>query len=422
MIRRWLGVQTPVQLYLAVVAVLLPLQFTDVIRRGITLFHIVNFVVVGGFVLLLILRGVRIRWYLLFPMWLLLVASLLGMFNSSSVFLNTYTLSIDVYIYVWFLMLAAFIASEDDVNVLTRVWVLMAAGIVLFYLRDLSSIGAIRSEFTFGNPNRAGTYFMASFYFLFSPALTGRPWLRAGLGTLFFTAALATTSVAILVSFVLSGFVMLITLLYTRGHGRQIAALSAVMLLIVAGFAVARTDPEQLVREQLPLVFLRAPRSLSTRTQIWTAGLEIFQEHPFGIGPQSFFAQVDIGLGNKGGIELHSDFVANLVERGFLGLLALFLVYAVVGLRLLSMARAARRLQRRDLGMWTGALAGVVVGYFVYSVTHQALHHDTLWLIFALIFAQSEMVRRAEGLPAAAPAASALPRVPVPAAPGLRRS
>lgn len=421
MMRR-LGIRTPRQAYLAVVAVLLPMQFVDVFRRGITLFHVVNFVVVAGFVLLLLLRGIRVRWYLLFPMWLMLVGSLVGMLNSSSIVLNVYTLGIDVYIYLWFLMLAALMTSEDDVNVLTKVWVLAAAVIVLANFQDLASIGEIRSEFSFSNPNRAGTYFMASFFFLFSPALTGRPWLRAGLGILFVLAALATTSVAILVSLLLGGFVLMVTLLFVRGHARQVVALSAIVLILVGGFAVAGTDPEELIRNRLPLLFMRAPRSLETRTEIWEAGLEVFREHPFGIGPQSFYAQIDLGIGGKGSIELHSDFIANLVERGFLGLGALLLFYALVAGRLYEMAQAARRLRRRDLGLWTGALAGIVIGYFVYALTHQALHHDTLWLVFAVIFAQSAMLRRTAAQPAAAPALPPVPRVALPAAPDLRRS
>ena len=116
--------------------------------------------------------------------------------------------------------------------------------------------------------------------------------------------------------------------------------------------------------------------------------MDSFKEHPMGIGPASFAGQVDTGLGEDGMIELHSDFVATLVERGVIGFAGYMLILLWIArevFRLLNLASISTANRDR---LWAAALAGAVASYLFYSITHEAMHHDSFWLLLALVFSQ----------------------------------
>ena len=113
-----------------------------------------------------------------------------------------------------------------------------------------------------------------------------------------------------------------------------------------------------------------------------------------GIGPASFAGQVNTGLGSDGMIELHSDFVATLVERGVIGFVGYLLILLSVVIQVFrNLNLASLTTDRRD-GVWAAALAGACTVYLFYSATHEAMHHDTFWLLLALIFSQTGILNK----------------------------
>jgi O-antigen ligase len=126
---------------------------------------------------------------------------------------------------------------------------------------------------------------------------------------------------------------------------------------------------------------------------IWGKGLASFKEHPMGIGPASFAGQVDTGLGEDGMIELHSDFVSTLVERGVIGFLGYILIILWIAREVFRMLNLASMSPARRDGVWAAGLAGAVAAYFFYSITHEAMHHDSFWLLLALVFSQVRIMR-----------------------------
>jgi O-antigen ligase len=409
--------QNTKELYFLLVAFVMPLQSVQVIRKGISIFHVINIVILGLYLLTFFLQGRRIRWYLLLPIWIFFVGSLLGMFNSQVLGLNLYTLAQDVYLYVWFVAMCLLVTSQRDLEYLANAWVVASILVVVAGLFLPSGGINSRDEFTFRNPNRASAYFLTTCFLLFSPAFRGRPLVRLAIAALLGWAVFSTGSLGTFASFAIGTAVMVSIYLYIRGSGFWIPR--QVGLLLVAGvlaYGSVIYDVDTLLKQKFPLAFGRAPRSIAVRQEIWNRGLQEFREHPFGIGPASFFGQVESEIGARGSIELHSDYVATLVERGVVGFLGLVVMFIIVGRFLLQMVRDARRLQRQDLALWVGAISGLIVAYFSYSLTHEALHHDTLWMSLALLVAQWQILRRqVEPVRAARPAQAmplsvALPR------------
>jgi O-antigen ligase len=130
------------------------------------------------------------------------------------------------------------------------------------------------------------------------------------------------------------------------------------------------------------------------RQQIWATGMETFREHPLGIGPASFQWQIEIEGFDDPSKGMHSDFVASLVERGIVGFVGfLFLLIAVAG-TILKMLRLAARSRDRAPGFWAAALAGAFAAYVSYGITHEMLHHETFWLLLALILSHVSVLQR----------------------------
>ena len=107
-----LKIESLTDLYLCYVAFVLPWQGHKIVRKGITVFHVSNSLLVCGIIIALLARGPRPRWYLAIPMYVYLVGSVMGMFASEAYTMNLYTLSPDIYLYVWFVILCVFLNSN----------------------------------------------------------------------------------------------------------------------------------------------------------------------------------------------------------------------------------------------------------------------------------------------------------------------
>lgn len=386
------------EVYLLLVVLLLPLHVVYVIRKGITLFHVFNLLVLPLYFATAARNRRPIRYYFLPALWIYLLGSVLGIFNSEVFGLNLYTLGQDLYLYLWFTALTMMLSSDRDIEYLATAWVFAAMAVIaLGYVRP-EGAALLRAEFTFRNPNRAAVYLMTSLFFLFNPALRGRWLLRGALAAVILWGIGLTGSLGTLTSLA-AGFAVIVSVaLYVRSSRFWVPGQVAMILIVMlAGYATVRfADVEEALQERLPLAFGRAPRSLSVRQQIWDRGFETFRKHPLGIGPASFYAQVETSLdAGARGVELHSDYVATLVERGVVGFLGLAVMMAIIARYYVQLVRMARDLARPGLDLWVGALGGAILGYFSYALTHEALHHDSLWVLLAMLMAQWQLARRA---------------------------
>ena len=390
-----LKIESLTDLYLCYVAFVLPWQGHKIVRKGITFFHVSNSLLVCGILIALLVRGPRPKWYLAIPMYVYLVGSVLGMFASEAYTMNLYTLSQDLYLYVWFVILCVFLDSNRRVELLVVAWVLASVLVLSTEGFLAEGGGTARVEFSFRNPNRAAAYLTLSFFLLLHPVI---PWLVKGvLCALIAVGVAGTGSAAGSLGLYLGAFTFLWCLVYARvpRTARPLLFLGVAIL----GLTVLAINPTK--SSSLPSLLggvatsaaPRIERSADTREQIWSKGMETFREHPLGIGPASFHKMIDSGVSDDGAIELHSDPVAAIVERGIVGFIGYLMLIAWMAREIFSMLHRSK--ERREV-LWAAALAGASVSYLFYSITHEALHHETFWLMLALIISQVRILGNKE--------------------------
>lgn len=119
--------------------------------------------------------------------------------------------------------------------------------------------------------------------------------------------------------------------------------------------------------------------TLSHRTTIWAAGLEVFRNHPFlGVGAGAFGTSV---LGRLGiSYAAHNTFLSVLVELGVIGGCVMLLLIA-------SVAYCVTRLPRVERHFWTVLLLAWTVG--ASSVTLD--YYKATWILFGALAAQVGM-------------------------------
>ena len=189
-----------------------------------------------------------------------------------------------------------------------------------------------------------------SFFLLLHPVV---PWVLKGiLGVLLAHGVTATGSAAGSLGLFLGGFSVIWALMYMRSA----KAIRPFLFLAVAvvGLVVMLINPMR--DSSLPTVLggiaptaaPRIERSADTREAIWAKGMESFREHPLGIGPARFHKQIDSGISDNGRIELHSDFVASLVERGLIGLLGYFMLIAWMAREIFRMLNRSSTWEKRS--------------------------------------------------------------------------
>jgi O-antigen ligase len=182
----------------------------------------------------------------------------------------------------------------------------------------------------------------------------------------------------------LCGATIAIGALSLSGHAARVASatvqlLAATLLLVsVLYYVTSHNDRYQAHFER---IFLgRAERSSGGRLNLWQRGFEVFIDHDailWGVGPENF-REVD-GRGNQ----LHSDFIAFLVERGLIGTFGLLLLAGTAFSRALHLIWIYNKHPGR-VGIEGFVFLGATVAVVVESLTHQVFHFRELWLVLAL--------------------------------------
>jgi O-antigen ligase len=384
--------------YLLFVALVLPWQGHQIYRKGVTAFHVINFLLVCGILASLFIRGPRPRWYLIVPFYVYMLGSVIAMFSSEVYLINLYTLSQDLYLYAWFVIMCLFLDSNRRVELLVAAWVILGVVYVLSTQGFWAPGGGIaRVEFSFRNPNRASAYLTLSFFMLLHPVV---PWVVKGvLAVLLAHGVSATGSAAGSLGLGLGVFSVIWALMYMQSAKaiRPFLFLGVVLLALIVLLInpMKENSLPTVLGGMAPTAAPRIERSADTREAIWAKGMESFREHPMGIGPASFHKQIDSGISDNGRIELHSDFVASLVERGVIGLLGHLMLIA-------WMAREIFRMLNRSStwseSLWAAGLTGACVNYLFYSITHEGLHHETFWLMLAFVISQVKILEAKDAL------------------------
>jgi hypothetical protein len=241
----------------------------------------------------------------------------------------------------------------------------VAAVATIQSLLIISSPISYRPSGTFDNPNYAGHFIgLAMVLVLAVPPRRGK--------LIYLT--LVPMSVALLATGSFGSIMFAVAGLLYVAYSRFAALQSAAAKILVSGlFACLLVftlfDPPQigdLFQYQLGegLTETRFETSSSGRGEIWSQGLALLNEDPLGVGPG---AMTNLRLLPRG-VELHSDYLGYLIERGPLALLGLLAFFGLMW-RIHRPRSPARAL-----------LVAIMVG----GIFRETLHFRHLWLMLAI--------------------------------------
>ena len=286
-------------------------------------------------------------------MWLILIASFISTFAAPAPMNSLIVILKEVYVLIWFVTIAAVVSTVSDENRhrLLIVWSCAAAvhGAIIvaqffspaFWQLTTSMIGRVRGydiyrpAGLFLNANSAALFQLLAFV----PLMLSSPSPRAAVvrGVLYLPSMLATGSMGAALACFAGATVALIALSLS-GHMTRVLSSALQLLLVVAllaGVLFYVTSQNERYRVHFERIFLgRAERSSGSRFSLWERGMDVFIDHGvfiWGVGPENF-REVD-GKGNQ----LHSDFIAFLVERGIMGLFGLVMFAGVATSRAIAL-------------------------------------------------------------------------------------
>lgn len=131
--------------------------------------------------------------------------------------------------------------------------------------------------------------------------------------------------------------------------------------------------------------------SVGRRLDMWRAAYQLVQEKPmFGWGKDGY-QQGMVVLAKQGEVHkrtaafnhLHNDFIDRVVKHGFIGLVALLLLY-LLPLKAFSIAGSSRDLSVRAIAL-TGVL--LICCYIDFGITQSFLRHNSGVMVFATFLA-----------------------------------
>jgi O-antigen ligase len=370
--------------YLLSVAMLIPIQ-KPLFSLNVIIFDYVNAVFIGFFLVYFIVnRSLEMR--LVAPAMVILIASMISMINSEDPALSLVTLTQELYLYVFFIVVSNVIQTERHMRLLAGAAFLSAAAFSVPLILELLADFTGRAEGYFTDDNGAAGYLGALAFLVYYPFDKSRRLLKPAFLGLILLAVFATKSISGALSFLLGTVAVFVGYwFYTDAVTRKrifIGAIAAVLLLIPL-YRVAASQHNFLDRLE---------GSEEGREGIWSAGLETFAHNPLGIGiGPARFKEVVIVPGWSHRKELHSDYLASLVERGILGFIGLLMILFSIGK---SLSRCLKRHTSQGELLWILGLCGMFVFTLVDAVSHETLHNRHVWLIYAMIVAQERISTR----------------------------
>src|SRR3954447_932030 len=320
--------------------------------------------------------------------------------------------------------------SPDQLGPLLTVWVVASLGwaalLIGVHVHALpgelerllvSNSSSARAAGAARNPNLAASYLVTSLFVLWASPWPRRWLLRTAAATWLIVAVVITGSNAALIGIAVGGLVLLASAVRRRAGAAGRMALAGLLALgaAVGVVAVATHPPNQatvaeLARSQhgglLASDLGRLNTSVSTRVDLWSSAVHGgLADSVIGVGPgEAATITVD---GEPLGKSLHDDYLAFLLERGVLGLLALMLFIGVMVRWALPLLGAGT--QYIHGARWRpGGLAAAGPANLAISLTHESYHFRHVWVLLALMWVARQALPREE--PMSAPSPAELPR------------
>lgn len=372
-------------IYFLIIASLVPLIKPQFIYN-VTLFDFINVALIIFFLIYFFNKG-KLKIPLLIPMAVILIGSLISMFNAQIPIKNSAALIIDLYLFMFFIVLYNVIETKQELKIFILFWTVIAALESSFMLAEIFPNFVGRALGTFLNPNMGASYLGLSFFLLFQPyARMGKSltWL---FGFFILSGMLATKSLAGIIGLFISILAMTVLYWYRTGAFNRIKLVAVILIIAIIGLAIY---PEV---AKVPNLLSRFSRTFSSRIILWQTALDIFIKNPLGcgIGPAGF---KEVGP-EVGGIKfkpkkrgLHNDWLSFLVERGVIGFLGIVLLLGAIAKMLFQTLKT--KSSKKEF-LWIIGLFGMLIFTLSFSMTHEVLHFRHVWCLFVLIAVEHKL-------------------------------
>lgn len=252
-----------------------------------------------------------------------------------------------------------------------------------------------RTTLTLSDPNYAGNYFFISLMIVLASGRPRRPIARVLACIALVVALVSTGSNSALASLATATVVLVLLRLYRRqGIKPTLVALVCVAVLGMGAKSLISFQGIQHWAQGSSYSFLRdgigrGDSSIQERSTILSESVHLYRRGDiFGEGPMSTIYRLAAEQAPYVK-EAHDDYVATLLERGFIGVVGLLLLFG--GLIQRVFATATRPLVRGFAAAipYPDALVAAVIGTFVGSAFNELLHSRHVWALFAIVAAAS---------------------------------
>jgi len=368
-------------------------------------------------------RRVPVRLPYAIPVALLMVTGLVAALFSGVHAVEGLTAVVqEIFLLLWSAAIATVCRTPWALGVVLRTWAVSATawgGLLLLAVaghvtsitgtgnRVASGTGALRgstgsgfrARLFFDHPNMAGNYFMIAFFVMLACGYPRRLWLRVPALLVLLGAMAVTGSNAALFSLVGGVVVTLFLQIRVRaGMVRAVAFLTAAAVVItVVGLTVVAplvNAAHQSSTSVLKDTVGRSARSATARESLFQWQFRLYERGDLiGIGPNG--TQDALGASAAPAVkEAHNDYLGTLVERGPLGLLAVFALMAAVLARCVSFTRRPPPPRLAAVVPVPAALVGACAAFAFTAFTHEILHYRWLYALLGVVAAVYLLERR----------------------------
>ncbi len=316
----------------------------------------------------------------------------------------------DLFLLAWSISIANVGRDAGILKTITRAWVVSAtcwAALMIIgvfgHIATLSGETArtgVRAAFTLGDPNLAANYFICCLLMLRATQFPSRRVIRWICAALLVTAVVLTGSNGGALVLVLTAVIgALFRLAQRRGAMPAVIAASAIALATLAIYphvpVQSLVDKAQGSSQLANDSIGRQAESSGSRSTIFSETMQLYfsQDTPLGIGPggtKGAFQALDYSYVKMA----HDDYTAAIVERGWLGGLALICLLVIVGARSRRIASGPLRSDYATIFPRPELLAAAVIGMFLSGTLYQVLHFRHLWALLGVVAAVDLWGRR----------------------------
>ncbi|MBX6768377.1 MAG: O-antigen ligase family protein [Actinomadura rubrobrunea] len=361
-------------------------------------------------------RRVPVRWPYLVPTLLTVVAGGIAAIANG---VGPLTLVQDLFVLLWAVCLANLGRDPWLLRTALRAFVCLGTASALLmivgYAAGLDALSGKqpdgeRLQFTFGDANYAANWLICVLFIARAARFPETAWRRWAVCAVLIAAEVLTGSnggaLALIAATVAGGLWRMVR----EGRAHRAVAAGCLVALLGGGAAAALTRIDvqpyldrasaasPILRDSIGRTTGESTESRSTVTAM-TVRMIREQPHPWGIGPAQTEART---LRNQESYvrEAHNDYIAAVLERGFLGGVALIVLVFLLLLECVRIARPgaldpayARLVPRPEL---FGAL---VIVFLISGLFYEVLHYRHGWAFFGLIAAVELFGRRDPAAP-----------------------